>query len=198
MNLQDAIRKIFEEIGAGRIQHPERVAITLDHAVPAPTTRHAQNHAEIREWVQMQNIAHFFEVGRGICHQVISEEALILPGEVIFGSDSHTTFSSPRRPFSNGVGMTSSTRIHVEATPRFRPRATYKPCSPTASETGSVVRSGGDKMEIPMRIRFSSAVSTGAMRLSHEAAARVISATMSRNGLATAQVPTQPRNSFSL
>ena len=62
-----AIRKIFLEIGASRILHPERVAITLDHAVPAPTTRHALNHAEIRAWVKEQGIQHFFEVGRGIC-----------------------------------------------------------------------------------------------------------------------------------
>jgi 3-isopropylmalate/(R)-2-methylmalate dehydratase large subunit len=74
--------------------------------VPAPTTRHAQNHAEIRAWVREQGIGHFFEVGRGICHQVISEEALILPGEVILGSDSHTTHFGWLGAFGMGVGRT--------------------------------------------------------------------------------------------
>lgn len=101
-----AIRRIFEAIGATRMSRPERVAITLDHAVPAPTTQHAQNHAEIREWVRLQGIAHFFEVGRGICHQVISEEALILPGETIFGSDSHTPHFGWLGAFGMGVGRT--------------------------------------------------------------------------------------------
>ncbi len=101
-----AIRKIFMEIGAFRILHPDRVAITLDHAVPAPTTRHALNHAEIRQWVKEQGIQHFFEVGRGICHQVISEEALILPGEVILGSDSHSTHFGWLGAFGMGVGRT--------------------------------------------------------------------------------------------
>jgi 3-isopropylmalate dehydratase large subunit len=101
-----AIRRIFERIGAGRMSRPERVAITLDHAVPAPTTQHAQNHAEIREWVRLQGIANFFEVGRGICHQVISEEALILPGETIFGSDSHTPHFGWLGAFGMGVGRT--------------------------------------------------------------------------------------------
>ena len=55
-----AIGKIFEKTGAPKIAHPERIVITLDHAVPAPTTQHAQNHAEIREWVKQQNIAHLF------------------------------------------------------------------------------------------------------------------------------------------
>ncbi|MEM9954905.1 MAG: aconitase/3-isopropylmalate dehydratase large subunit family protein [Chloroflexota bacterium] len=100
------IRKIFLETGAKRILHPERVAITLDHAVPAPTTRHAQNHAEIRQWVREQNITHFFEVGRGICHQVLSEEAIVLSGEVIFGSDSHSTHFGWLGAFGMGVGRT--------------------------------------------------------------------------------------------
>lgn len=101
-----AIRRIFEEIGAERITYPERVAITLDHAVPAPTTRHAENHADIRRWVQEQGIQHFFEVGRGICHQVISEEALILPGETILGADSHSTHFGWLGALGVGIGRT--------------------------------------------------------------------------------------------
>ncbi len=101
-----AIRKIFEKIGAPGILYPERVAITLDHAVPAPTTQHAQNHAEIRQWVKQQGISHFYEVGRGICHQVFSEEAVVLPGEVILGSDSHSTHFGWMGAFGMGVGRT--------------------------------------------------------------------------------------------
>lgn len=107
-----AIRRIFEQLlavgkpGAPGILRPERVVVTLDHAVPAPTTQHAQNHAEIRDWVREQGIRHFFEVGRGICHQVISEEALVLPGETIFGSDSHTTHFGWLGAFGMGVGRT--------------------------------------------------------------------------------------------
>src|SRR6185295_8496268 len=99
------IRKVFAKIGAPKVLHPERMAITLDHAVPAPTTEHAQNHAEIREWAEQQGIL-MFEVGRGICHQVISEEALVLPGEVILGSDSHSTHFGWLGSFGMGVGRT--------------------------------------------------------------------------------------------
>ncbi len=101
-----AIRRIFLEIGAPGIAHPDRVAFTLDHAAPAPTTRHAQNHAEIRAWVREQGVHHFFEVGRGICHQVIGEEALVLPGETIMGSDSHTPHFGWLGAFGMGVGRT--------------------------------------------------------------------------------------------
>ena len=101
-----AIRRIFLQTGAQHIARPGRVAITLDHAVPAPTTAHAQNHAEIRAWVREQGVGHFYEVGRGICHQVLSEEAVVLPGEVVLGADSHSTHFGWLGAFGMGVGRT--------------------------------------------------------------------------------------------
>jgi 3-isopropylmalate/(R)-2-methylmalate dehydratase large subunit len=99
-----AIRRIWQEFGQARIAIPDRVAITLDHAVPAPTTKHAQNHAEIRAFVAEQGIRHFWEVGRGICHQVLSEEAVVLPGQTILGADSHTTHFGWLGAFGAGIG----------------------------------------------------------------------------------------------
>ena len=99
-----AIREIWLQFGQERVAIAEKLAITLDHAVPAPTTRHAQNHAEIREFVREQGISSFFEVGRGICHQVLSEEALILPGQMILGADSHTPHFGWLGAFGAGIG----------------------------------------------------------------------------------------------
>ena len=99
-----AIREIWQQFGQDRVAIPEKLAITLDHAVPAPTTRHAQNHAEIRAFVREQGIRHFFEVGRGICHQVLSEEALVLPGQMILGADSHTPHFGWLGAFGAGIG----------------------------------------------------------------------------------------------
>lgn len=99
-----AIRRIWQQFGQERVLIPERLAITLDHAVPAPTTRHAQNHAEVRAFVQEQGIRNAFEVGRGICHQVLSEEALVLPGQLILGADSHTTHYGWLGAFGAGIG----------------------------------------------------------------------------------------------
>lgn len=99
-----AIRRIWLEFGQARVLIPDRMAITLDHAVPAPTTKHAQNHAEIRQFVAEQGIRNFWEVGRGICHQVLSEEAIVLPGQTILGSDSHTTHFGWLGAFGAGIG----------------------------------------------------------------------------------------------
>jgi len=99
-----AIYQTFKKLGVTKVKNPERLAITLDHAVPAPTTQHAQNHAEVRQFVKEQGVTTFFEVGRGICHQVHSEEGVILPGETILGSDSHTTHFGWLGAFGAGIG----------------------------------------------------------------------------------------------
>jgi len=99
-----AIARIFRALGIARVKNPERLAITLDHAVPAPTTQHAANHAETRKFVQEMGVKNFFEVGRGICHQVLSEEAIVLPGQLILGADSHTTHYGWMGAFGAGIG----------------------------------------------------------------------------------------------
>ncbi len=106
-----AIAKIFRALGVERVRYPERLAIALDHAVPAPTTVHATNHAETRAFVQEQGIRDFFEVGRGICHQVLSEEAVVLPGQLILGADSHTTHYGWMGAFGAGVGRSEMAAI---------------------------------------------------------------------------------------
>jgi 3-isopropylmalate/(R)-2-methylmalate dehydratase large subunit len=106
-----AIAHIFYSIGLKKVAIPEKLAITLDHAVPAPTPQHARNHAEVRAFVQEQGVRHFYEVGRGICHQVLSEEALVLPGQLILGADSHTTHFGWMGAFAAGIGRTETAAL---------------------------------------------------------------------------------------
>ena len=99
-----AIAALFGQLPQGRVKCPDRLAITLDHAVPPPTARHARNHARIREFAREQGIKNFFEVGRGICHQVLCEEGLVGPGTTLLGADSHSTHYGWLGAFSAGVG----------------------------------------------------------------------------------------------
>jgi len=106
-----AISKIFRALGVARVKYPARIAIALDHAVPAPTTAHATNHSEIRQFVAEQGIEKFFEVGRGISHQVLSEEVVVLPGQLILGADSHTTTYGWLGAFGAGIGRSEAAAI---------------------------------------------------------------------------------------
>jgi len=106
-----AIIGIFQQMGGRRVHRPAMHAIFLDHAAPAPSTKHAENHRTIREFVREQGISSFFEVGRGICHQVLVEEGLALPGEVILGSDSHTPHAGVMGAFAAGIGRSEMASI---------------------------------------------------------------------------------------
>ncbi len=102
---------IFQEMGGNTVHDPAMHAIFLDHAAPAPTTQHAENHRIIREFVRDQKIPHFFDVGRGICHQVLIEEGLALPGEVVLGSDSHTPHAGVMGAFGVGIGRSEMASV---------------------------------------------------------------------------------------
>jgi 3-isopropylmalate/(R)-2-methylmalate dehydratase large subunit len=106
-----AIFGIFGRMGATRVRDPEKLAVFLDHAAPAPTTKHAENHRIIRQFVADQGVDHFFDVGRGICHQVLVEEGLALPGEIVLGSDSHTPHAGVMGAFGAGIGRSEMASI---------------------------------------------------------------------------------------
>ncbi|MCD6502234.1 3-isopropylmalate dehydratase large subunit [bacterium] len=94
----------FEKLGVKRMAIPERAAIVLDHVAPAATETYAANHKKIRQFVAEQGITHFYDIGRGICHQVLPEEGLSLPGKVVLGADSHTTTHGAFGAFAAGIG----------------------------------------------------------------------------------------------
>ncbi len=99
-----AIAQLFEQLPQRRIRYADRLAITLDHAVPPPSPSHARNHQAVRRFVRDHGIQNFFEVGRGICHQVLCEEGLVGPGMTLLGADSHSTHFGWLGAFSAGIG----------------------------------------------------------------------------------------------
>lgn len=100
------ISKIFKKIGVDKVWNPDHLVIILDHAVPAPTDKHAENHKIIREFVKEQGIKHFYDVNSkgGVCHQIMCQEGFALPGLVMVGSDSHTCTYGAYGAFSTGIG----------------------------------------------------------------------------------------------
>jgi 3-isopropylmalate/(R)-2-methylmalate dehydratase large subunit len=107
-----AIAQIFRgQLGAEKVLSPSRLIVVLDHASPPPTAKHAQNHAEARAFVRAQGVRDFFDIGRGICHQVVAEEALVLPGQLILGADSHTTHHGWMGAFGAGIGRSEAAAV---------------------------------------------------------------------------------------
>ena len=96
--------KRLEYLGATP-RYPERVSIVIDHVAPAANLEVAKAQKEIREWGKRHGIR-VFDVGRGVCHQVLVEEGLARPGWIVVGSDSHSTTYGAVGAFGTGMGAT--------------------------------------------------------------------------------------------
>jgi 3-isopropylmalate/(R)-2-methylmalate dehydratase large subunit len=88
-----------------KIADPAKVAIVMDHAVPAPTIKDAAGGPHARKFAADFGIERFYDVGRhGICHQVIAENGLARPGEILACTDSHTCAGGAYNTAARGLG----------------------------------------------------------------------------------------------
>jgi 3-isopropylmalate/(R)-2-methylmalate dehydratase large subunit len=96
-----------EQMGAEKIWDPERVAVVQDHFQPAKDAASATLGRLTREFAGEMGITWYFEVGQGgICHTVLPEQGLVLPGELIVGADSHSCTYGALNNFATGIGST--------------------------------------------------------------------------------------------
>src|SRR5438093_1462387 len=96
-----------EQMGAEKIWDPDRVAVTQDHFQPAKDAASATLGRLTREFSHQMGIKWYFEVGQGgICHTVLPENGLVLPGELVVGADSHSCTYGALNNFATGIGST--------------------------------------------------------------------------------------------
>src|SRR5512133_2334771 len=99
------IRILQDELGAPNVKNPAQLVMTLDHVAPAATVGTANQQNQVRRFAQEQGVR-LFDVGRGICHQVLVEEKIAAPGKIILGSDSHSTSYGSVGAMGSGMGST--------------------------------------------------------------------------------------------
>jgi homoaconitate hydratase family protein len=98
------------QVGVERVFDPERVVVILDHYFPAPTEQMARGHVLAREFAERFGVRHFLGHA-GICHQVLTERGFILPGQLVLGSDSHSTTYGAVGAAGAGIGITEMTYV---------------------------------------------------------------------------------------
>ncbi|MEO0009624.1 MAG: 3-isopropylmalate dehydratase large subunit [candidate division WOR-3 bacterium] len=103
--------KIAKELNEFGVANPDQVVIVLDHTVPAVDEKTAAGHKKIREFVQKYGIRHFYDIGTGVCHQVMVEKGLVLPGMLAVGSDSHTCSYGALNAFATGIDRTEAAAL---------------------------------------------------------------------------------------
>ncbi|UCE19571.1 MAG: 3-isopropylmalate dehydratase large subunit [Gemmatimonadota bacterium] len=119
-NTAPIISKISEELNEFGVASHEVPVIVLDHVIPAANEKTATNHKAIREFVERFGIRNFFDVGTGICHQVLMEKGLALPGNIIVGSDSHTCTYGAVGAFATGIDRTEAAALMLTGETWFK------------------------------------------------------------------------------
>ncbi|MBN2010156.1 3-isopropylmalate dehydratase large subunit [candidate division KSB1 bacterium] len=139
-NAAAIIGKINDDLARYGLIDSKLPIIVLDHVVPAVDEKTATNHQKIRAFVKKYKVRHFFDAGVGICHQVVMEQGLALPGTIVLGSDSHTCTYGALGVFATGIDRTEAAAllltgetwlkvpqsIHITLKNKFQPGVTAK------------------------------------------------------------------------
>jgi 3-isopropylmalate/(R)-2-methylmalate dehydratase large subunit len=121
--------KIYDAItrrGVTKVWDEDKVVVVMDHSVPPPSVKGAEDHMKIRAAVRALKIKNFYEVGAGIEHQVLIENGHVLPGRLIVAGDSHTTAHGALGAAATGIGATEVAYAMVKGSLWFRVPATIR------------------------------------------------------------------------
>lgn len=97
--------KAFRQMGGKKLWDSERVSLIIDHASPAPNETVANLHKLMRDFSAEMG-CRLYDIGEGICHQLMVENAHVKPGDLFLGADSHTPTYGALNAFGIGVGST--------------------------------------------------------------------------------------------
>ena len=97
--------KAFRQMGGKKLWDSERVSLIIDHASPAPNETVANLHKLMRDF-SVEMGCRLYDIGEGICHQLMVENAHVRPGDLFLGADSHTPTYGALNAFGIGVGST--------------------------------------------------------------------------------------------
>ena len=100
----------FEEMGFTKLWDPDKVVLIYDHLVPASQVDDTRHFRAGNAFAEKYGMTHVHRAD-GICHQLMTEAGYVKPGDVVFGTDSHTTTYGCVGAFSSGIGYTEMASI---------------------------------------------------------------------------------------
>ncbi|MEM3594761.1 MAG: 3-isopropylmalate dehydratase large subunit [Candidatus Jordarchaeaceae archaeon] len=111
--------KALQEMGVDKVWNKEKIALVFDHNAPSPNEGVSKLHALMREWGKKQGVI-LYDVGNGVCHQLLPEQGHVAPGELIVGADSHTCTYGALGAFATGLGSTDMAVVFASGKLWFR------------------------------------------------------------------------------
>lgn len=100
VEIAEKMKEIHDEVW-----DKDKLVVISDHYTPPANARQAEMVKFTRDWSIEHGITHYYEY-IGPCHQILAEKGFNIPGNVIFGTDSHTTTGGAFGAFSTGCGST--------------------------------------------------------------------------------------------
>ena len=100
----------FHEMGFTKVWDPDKIVLIYDHLVPASQQDDTRHYRVGDAFVKEYGLTHVHR-SDGICHQLMTEAGYVKPGDVVFGTDSHTTTYGCVGAFSTGIGYTEMAAI---------------------------------------------------------------------------------------
>src|SRR6516164_5756785 len=95
-----------------KVWDKNKVVIIPDHYIFTEDKMANRNVDTLRQFVAEQELPYFYDVGsakyKGVCHIALPEEGHTRPGEVLFGTDSHTCTAGAFGEFATGIGNTDA------------------------------------------------------------------------------------------
>ncbi|MDH5806948.1 MAG: 3-isopropylmalate dehydratase large subunit [Candidatus Verstraetearchaeota archaeon] len=102
--------KSFEEMGAKKVWDNEKAIFVVDHISPSSNEGTSILHKMMRDFAKKHGIK-IYDVGEGICHQILPEKGYVFPGGVVVGADSHTCTHGAFAAFATGIGSTEMAAV---------------------------------------------------------------------------------------
>ena len=115
----------FEEMGFKKLWDPDKVVLIYDHLVPASQQDDTRHFRIGNAFAEKYGMTHVHR-SDGICHQLMTEAGYVKPGDIAFGTDSHTTTYGCVGAFSSGIGYTEMASILGTGTMWIRVPETIK------------------------------------------------------------------------
>ena len=100
----------FEEMGFTKLWDPDKVVLIYDHLVPTSAVEDVRHFKIGDAFADKYGLTHVHRRD-GICHQLMTEAGYVKPGNIVFGTDSHTTTYGCVGAFSSGIGYTEMASI---------------------------------------------------------------------------------------
>ena len=109
----------IEQLGAAKLPFAARTAFVLDHYSPPPHAEAANIHREMRAFSEAHGTV-LYDVGDGICHQVLPEGGHLTCGDLVTGTDTHSTTYGAFNAFGTGVEGTDLAAVMMTGKLWFR------------------------------------------------------------------------------